>query len=383
MAPQTPRVAFVTGCTGISGNAIVENLIRQPKEEWSRIVVTSRSPLKNIWQDPRVEYVSVDLRAPVTTIIGQIEKCCKGVTHAYYTSYVHIDDFTKLRELNVPLFQNFLNAIDAVASDTLQRVCLQTGAKHYGVHLGPVAAPVHEGLPRYDDQGLNFYYAQEDELFKLSGQRNWTWNVIRPGGIVGFTPGKNGMSECLTLALYMLVSKEIGETPRFPGNKFFYNCVDDNSYAVSLADMTIWATTSQRTKNEAFNHANGDTFVWRYFFPKIGSYFGLEIPDQTEWPALGDKEVYSNDFKMAEWAKDKKPVWERICDKYGGNKEAFDWGTWGFFDWTIGKSWPTISSINKARRFGWTRHDDTFETWVETFRTFENAGILPPNRNIP
>jgi hypothetical protein len=51
------------------------------------------------------------------------------VTHAYYTSYVHTDDFSKLRDLNVPLFRNFLTAIDAVASDTLQRVCLQTGAK--------------------------------------------------------------------------------------------------------------------------------------------------------------------------------------------------------------------------------------------------------------
>lgn len=91
------------------------------------------------------------------------------------------------------------------------------------------------------------------------------------------TNPENGMSECLTLALYMLVSKEIGETPRFPGNKFFYNCVDDNSYAVSLADMTVWATTSQHTKNEAFSHANGDTFVWRYFFPRVGSYFGLEV----------------------------------------------------------------------------------------------------------
>jgi hypothetical protein len=34
MASPTPKVAFVTGCTGISGNAIVEYLIRQPKEQW-------------------------------------------------------------------------------------------------------------------------------------------------------------------------------------------------------------------------------------------------------------------------------------------------------------------------------------------------------------
>ena len=82
---------------------------------------------------------------------------------------------------------------------------------------------------------------------------------------------------------------------------------------------------------------------------------------------------------MGDWAKDKKPVWEKVCEQYGGSKEAFDWGTWGFFDWAVGKAWPTISSISKARKFGWHRHDDTFETWIETFRTFENAGILPQN----
>jgi hypothetical protein len=85
---------------------------------------------------------------------------------------------------------------------------------------------------------------------------------------------------------------------------------------------------------------------------------------------------------MADWAADKKEVWERICDKYGGNKEAFDWGTWFFFDWAVGKAWPTLSSMKKARRFGWNRYDDTFETWVESFRAFENSGILPQRRVV-
>jgi len=34
MALSAPKVAFVAGCNGVSGNAIVEFLIRQPKEEW-------------------------------------------------------------------------------------------------------------------------------------------------------------------------------------------------------------------------------------------------------------------------------------------------------------------------------------------------------------
>ncbi|KAK5046575.1 hypothetical protein LTR84_007336 [Exophiala bonariae] len=208
MPLQNPKVAFVTGCNGISGNAIVEHLIRQPKEEWSKIVVTSRSPLKNYWQDPRVEFLAVDFLEPVDTVISKLSRSCETVTHAYYTSYVHTDDFTKLRDYNVPLFETFLVAIDKVAGQNLQRICLQTGGKvnghpaqyvqvtltdldlqHYGPHLGPVFCPMTEDLPRYEDQGLNFYYAQEDFMFNLQKNRNWAYSIIRPNGIIGFTPG--------------------------------------------------------------------------------------------------------------------------------------------------------------------------------------------------
>lgn len=85
------------------------------------------------------------------------------------------------------------------------------------------------------------------------------------------------MSEAITLALYMLICKEAGEVPRFPGNKYFYNSVDDCSYAGGLADLSVWATTQEHTKNEAFNHVNGDTYVWRYFFKRIGKYFGIDV----------------------------------------------------------------------------------------------------------
>lgn len=176
--------------------------------------------------------------------------------------------------------------------------------QHYGVHLGPVKQPCDERHPRYDDKGFNFYYPQEDFLFELQKQRNWTYNIIRPNGIIGFTPGgkcalknhsltlfsniifcdlANGMSQALTLALYFLICRETGEFPRFPGNKYFYNCVDDSSYAPSIADMSVWALTTPEAANEAFNHANGDTIVWRYFFERIGNYFNLDVSDYSHY----------------------------------------------------------------------------------------------------
>lgn len=92
-------------------------------------MVSSRSPLKNYWQDPRVEFVAIDFLDPIDKIIEELSPMCKDVTHAFYTSYVHTDDFTRLKDLNVPLFQHFLTAIDTVAGENLQRIVLQTGGK--------------------------------------------------------------------------------------------------------------------------------------------------------------------------------------------------------------------------------------------------------------
>lgn len=49
--------------------------------------------------------------------------------------------------------------------------------------------PCDERHPRYEDNGENFYYPQEDFLFELQAKRTWTYNIIRPNGIIGFTPG--------------------------------------------------------------------------------------------------------------------------------------------------------------------------------------------------
>ena len=100
--------------------------------------------------------------------------------------------------------------------------------------------------------------------------------------------------------------------------------------------------------------------------------------EEPEFSALGESyEHVENEFAMSKWAKDKQPVWERITKNYGGNPEAFGWGTWQTMDWAVGKSWPAAMTVSKARKFGWTRYDDTYDNWVDTIRAFENAGILP------
>jgi nucleoside-diphosphate-sugar epimerase len=156
----------------------------------SKIIVSSRSPLASFWQDYRVEFVAIDFLRPVDEVIAILEEHgCQDMTHAYFTSYVHKENFDDLKEANIPLFKNFMDAISTVAGSNLERVCLQTGGKYYGIHkLNPPICPCPEDLPRIEDE-YQFYYEQEDYLQEMSAKKGWGWNIIRPDAIIGYAPG--------------------------------------------------------------------------------------------------------------------------------------------------------------------------------------------------
>lgn len=78
--------------------------------------------------DPRVQFVALDFLEPVDDIVTKMKPFTETVTHVFFASYVHSDDFKLLRDKNIPLFRNFLDAVDR-ACPKLERVCLQTGGK--------------------------------------------------------------------------------------------------------------------------------------------------------------------------------------------------------------------------------------------------------------
>jgi hypothetical protein len=60
--------------------------------------------------------------------VEKLAPVCSFVTHVYYTAYAHSKDFKSLSKINVPLFEKFIDAIDAVCPK-LQRVLMYTGGK--------------------------------------------------------------------------------------------------------------------------------------------------------------------------------------------------------------------------------------------------------------
>ncbi|KAM3425742.1 hypothetical protein BST61_g7674 [Cercospora zeina] len=374
------KTALITGANGISGGAILEYLVKNTTaDEWSSIIATSRSPFKTTVQDQRIKFVVLDFSKSSDVLVSEMKNACANVTHAYFCSYVHEDDFAELNEANEALFENFVDALEQVAPK-LENITLQTGGKHYYVHLMPVPSPAREDEPRLEGPIPNFYFPQEDKLFAAQRGKKWSWNVIRPEAIIGATSKPNGMNEALTIAMYFLTCRELGTEAPMPTNQRYWEGADDVSYAPLISDLTIYASTHANCANQAFNVTNGDYFCWKYMWPRLAAYFNAQAASDQKfskpYPKEGDVQL---ELSLLEWSQDKREVWERLCEKQNlsAAKSTFDFGTWAFQDWVFQRTWSATLSMSKARQFGWNGYIDSYQAFIETFETFKRNGLIP------
>lgn len=375
------KVAFITGANGVSGSAILDLVAQQTGDrEWRKIIVTSRSLFQSHVHDSRLHFIALDFTLGADELISLMREACKETTHAYFTSYVHRDDFAELAEANVSLFKNFLTAITTVAPG-LQNVTMQTGGKNYGVHICPVPTPAREDDPRHPENKGNFYHAQEDYLISEQRKSSWTYNVIRPQAIMGWTQKPNGMNSALTLALYFMICKELDQEAPMPTNQVFWNGLDDIAFAPIIADLTIYASTTAECANQAFNVSNGDVLRWKDFWPRLAAYFGAKASSDQVFskpdPAPG---TIQQEFTLGDWHQDKEEVWGKLCTRLGAPnaKATFYYGTWHFQDWVFRRSWCVTLDIEKACRYGWKTRMDNYECMVACFEQFQKLGLIPP-----
>ncbi|CAG8065385.1 unnamed protein product [Penicillium salamii] len=348
---------IVAGANGISGGAIIDHLVKQPDSPISSSLRGVRSSLSAPTQEfDSLQSTSYDRLRRLLSRSGVL---CKNVTHAFFPSYVHDNDFSVLHVKNGPLFRNFLEATD-LACPGLKRVVLQTGGKD---------------TPRYTGPENIVYYEQEDDLFAIQKRRNiWNYNIIRPWGIIGFSWQYLGINETLPIGQYFLICRELGEAPRWPGTLKSWHRVESQSFAPGIADLTIWAATHDQCKDEAFKHVDSDVIFWKHLWHLLAEYFKAPMAD-FEAPAEETKS-----FDMAEWAKDKKSTWEKIVARSGGDAEVFQLEDFALMNWYITPSLqkgPFPGTSGKARDLGWQRSDDTYHAWLGTMRAYENAGVLP------
>lgn len=204
-------------------------------------------------------------------------------------------DAAETERVNVALLRNLLSALDLSAHLSPSRFVLQTGAKHYGVHLGPTLSPMEEDDPRFTE-APNFYFPQEDLLWKWSEARSprVAWNVTRPGFIIGAVP-EAAMSIALGLGLYASVQRELGGKLEFPGDREAWNTEKHDTSAELIGYHAEWLLLSEGTENTVLNVADGSTFTYGKFWPLLAAAFGVDYAP----PEVDDAEFQTVSMNQA------------------------------------------------------------------------------------
>lgn len=177
------------------------------------------------------------------------------------------------------LLSNFLGGLE-VARIRPKRFLLQTGAKHYGVHLGPAKTPQRESDLRVALEP-NFYYNQEDILFEYSKKTSVPWNVVRPAAIIG-TVKTAAMNIVWPLTVYATVQRYLGGNLNFPGDWLAWEKEQTQSSARLNSYLSEWAALNPETANQAFNAADSCPFTWGTLWQELANWYGLECIPPNE-----------------------------------------------------------------------------------------------------
>ncbi|KAI9710371.1 MAG: hypothetical protein M1820_002866 [Bogoriella megaspora] len=328
--------AIITGANGISGHYMLRVLAKHP-ERWSKIYCLSRRPpLIPGGLPSNAEHVPLDfLKDPKDIAVGLTNAGINHVDHVFFYSYIQPppkegaglwSDVDELVRVNSLLLDNFLAALKAAGLKP-ERFMLQTGAKHYGVHLGPVKQPMEETDPRVELEP-NFYYPQEDALFKYCSETGAGWNVGMPGAILGAVPDA-AMNLCFPLAVYAAVTRHLKQPLIFPADIQGWQFPVALSSAALNAYMEEWMVLSGPA-NQRYNVCDDSAFAYEGFWPRLAGWYGLEWegPQEGEYERFetrfaprqyGGKGVANRKFSLASWVKreDVKKAWAELAEEHG------------------------------------------------------------------
>ncbi|KAI4624546.1 hypothetical protein J4E83_004221 [Alternaria metachromatica] len=395
--------AIITGANGISGNYMLRVLAQDP-ERWTKIYCLSRRPPAIPDGLPKnAEHIPLDFLQDSEDIAKVLKDKGVKADYVFFYSYVQVkpkeggglwSDAEEMCKVNTALLKNFCEAL-LIANIKPKRIMLQTGAKNYGIHLGPAATPQEETAPRVTLEP-NFYYPQEDFLWDFCKKQGIDWNVCMPAGILGAVPDA-AMNLVFPLGVYASVQKHLGEKLEFPTDLQAWEANRCMSSSKMNAYMEQWAVLDDGAKNEKFNTMDGTTFTWGNFWPKYAGWYGIgyETPslDDSAYTVIttkhdppprgfGPPAKLRVRFTLTDWAKQEKVqnAWEEIISKHGLKVDKLQNmdidRIFGFTDGGLMGSSLDLT-MNKARKMGWHGFVDSNDAIREVLGEFATLKMIP------
>ena len=279
------RVAFIAGASGHIGSQLVEELVGSGEWDVIGLSRTGEKPSLGV-RSVRADLLSSEIAAAISEL--------PKPTHVFYCARApHREGAAEDVETNLAMLQHIVAACE-IDNTSLEHVHIVEGGKWYGAHLGPYPTPAHEDGPRH--QGPNFYYVQEDWLRHHQSGKSWTWSASRPSFVCAVTPGR-ARNLVSTLGAYVALCAAEGKPCDFPGSGESFASRTEVTEAGLLARAMIFAATTPRAPNEAFNVTNGDAIRWSEIWPTLAACFKAS-------PGV------PRNFSLAAWARTERRLGE-------------------------------------------------------------------------
>ncbi|KAL1791969.1 hypothetical protein ACET3X_009720 [Alternaria dauci] len=404
--------AIVCGATGISGYNTIRALLDTPNR-WSKIYALSRKPFSRELlafftdeQRARLQHISIDLSSKSEDIAKSLKDAGVQADYVFYYAYLPPgngkDDMDPssaedLIEANVPPFRNFLASLPKAGLKP-KRILLQTGGKNYGVHIGRVRQPIVESDPQPKHLKPNFYYHQEDLLFKYCEEHPETdWNIVMPVAVIGAVQNA-AMNTFLAFGVYAAVQAHRKQPLQYPGDFHSWEAEYTHSTARMTGYLSEWAVLEDTAKCQRFNAQDGGLLSWDRFWNELGRWFGVDVlgPEEDESKyetrhlaggqdcplGYGPPIVMKTTYSLYKWAEETAigKAWEKMMEQSNGqltvNVPEADKQMLRMADFSSAY-FGTLSG-NKVRRFGFNGFVDTMESIFETYQDMAKLGMLPP-----
>ena len=366
-----PRRYVVAGASGVVGLAAARHLARASRADGTEasdvVAVSRRRPLG--LGGPL--HHALDLEDAVACDV--FARAHERTTHLVYAAVKEAPGLApgwsdhELMRRNEAMFANLLDALVRHAP-ALEHVTLLQGTKAYGVHVDPdVPIPCRESSPRHPHE--NFYFLQEDALRARAASHTFGWTVLRPQIVFGDALGSN-MNPLVAIAVHAALLRAAGEPLHHPGG---LRHVSEAADAELVAQVIDWAGTAPAARNEIFNVANGDVFVWRDLWPVVAETLGMALGE--------DRRTSLHDHAVAHAA-----TWAALVDQHGlaSPRDVVDvlGQSARYADMLLAggrgpAAVPQLVSTVKLRQAGFAGCVDTEQMVVRLLRELQERRIVP------
>jgi nucleoside-diphosphate-sugar epimerase len=366
MGGDVDKCVVVAGVSGFVGAAVARELARNG---WRVFGLSRRTPVERV---AGVEHIPVDLRDAdacrkvAVTLANAMHLVYAAVNETPGDLVLSWSDPTHAAR-NGMMFENLLSSLLEVPA-AIEHVTLVHGTKAYAVHRPdrPVPVPLRENLPRPDHD--DFYFRQEDCLWSRARGASWHWTILRAPMIAGGGRGSN-LNALLAIAVFAILRKEAGLRLPFPGSGSNLGVMEMVDVEL-LARAVSWSLRAPSARDEIFNVANGDVYVWPDLWPVIAEEIGV---------AVGEPQPLS----VRNYIDARADAWRGIVGRHGLASPPDPTSLLGesasLADFALGNSARTVlTSTVKIRQAGFHDCLDTAQSVVKWIRRWRQVGILPP-----